>query len=144
VLTYAAASRIGQLVPVGVAMFVVALRFMPLGRERRSTSARHGKDYHLLSVRTRTGVRTIDLARLIHIEERSRSVWVLDAEGVTVVITSGYGRQAVKTGIKRWGMGQAVPCSAAQRRVALKAARGRLRHPLCRRRGRAEFWLTIE
>lgn len=129
-----------MLMPLGIAMLIASLWFVPLGRERRGVSARHGKNYHLLSVRTRTGIRSIDLARLAYVEERSGSAWVLDADGITALITSGYGRRAVKTGINRWGVGQAETCPAARRRLLLKAIGSRLRHPW--RRRSAHSWLV--
>lgn len=143
-LGWAARSGTGTLAALGVALLMSALAFHPLSAERRGTSARHGRDHHLLSVRTASGIRTVDLAQLVHVEQRSRGrVRVLDANGVTAVITSVYGRQAVKRGLERWPPGQAVPSTAAQRRMLIWHINTLLRHPWRSRRRERESWSSV-
>lgn len=128
-LSFAAALRIGPLVPVGIIMLIAVLGVGPPNRERRGASARHGKSYQLLSVRTRTGIRTLHLSQILRVEQRPRGVWALDAQGVTVRVTSKYARQAVKRGVERWGVAQAAPSSAALRVLARCHIWTLMRHP---------------
>lgn len=111
------------LLPATLCPLVAVFTIAPLSRERRGTSARHGKNHRFLSVRTRTGIRTLDLSRLLRIESATTGLWALDAEGVTVFVCSGYARRALQRGAERWGLGQAAPSRAAQRVLARRGVR---------------------
>lgn len=131
------AVRNGTLLAYGAVLLCAVLVCAPSNGERRGASARHGKGYRLLSVRTRTGIRTLDLARLMRVETRPGGIWVLDAEGVTVRVSSWYARQAVKRGVERWDVAQVEPSAAAQRVLARRNAWALILHPLRRRHERS-------
>lgn len=142
VFARASADRSGALVAVGVVLLIPPLFVVPLDLERRGGSARHGKRYHYLSVSTRTGIRTIDLARLVRVEQRAGGRFrVLDADGVSARITSAYGRAAVRSGVERWGLGQVSLTGAARRCLLRTHLRTLIRHPLRSRRRRSGRFL---
>lgn len=144
-LGIAAVDGRGWLFAAAVAMLIPTFAVLPLDRERQRTSARHGPDARYLSVRTRTGIRTIDLARLVRIEQRAGSWRVLDADGVSARITSYYGQNAIRSGVESWGTGHAAASAAAQRRILLDAARRLLRHPIrIIRAGKSPAWSELE
>lgn len=132
----ALAAHVGAFLALGFFALITVLTLVPLAKERQGTCVRHGKGHRFLSVRTRTGIRTVDLARLIRLEQRGSSLWALDAEGVTVQVASAYGRQALKRGVERWGLGEAKPGPAALRVLLRLRIRALVWHPI---RGRAEL-----
>lgn len=128
---------------VGVLMLLAVLYAVPIDRERRGICVTHGPENRYLSVRTLTGIRTLDLAQITRIEQRRRAVRVLDANGVSARVDSVYGRRAVRNAVEAWGVGGSPASAAAQRRMILLSARKRMLRPLRPRRRPREIWWDV-